>query len=63
MQAVRLVFEGTKEVLVPVKESSKQDNIEYMANLYSRCQETREWWLCNGPQPLPLLPWRAAPHC
>jgi hypothetical protein len=40
-QAVKLVFEGNKEVLVPVKETSKDDNIAYMANLYERCQETR----------------------
>jgi hypothetical protein len=40
-QAVKLVFEGNKEVLVPVKESSKDDNIAYMSELYTRCQETR----------------------
>lgn len=40
-QAVKLVFEGNKEVLVPVKETTKQDNITYMASLYGRCQETR----------------------
>jgi hypothetical protein len=41
LQAVKLVFEGTKEVLVPVKETSKADNIAYMSQLYERCQETR----------------------
>ena len=41
MQAVKLAFEGNKEVLVPVKETTKDDNITYMANLYARCQETR----------------------
>lgn len=41
LQAVKLVFEGTKEVLVPVKETSKEDNITYMSSLYERCQETR----------------------
>lgn len=41
LQAVKLVFEGNKETLVPVKETSKEDNISYMANLYARCQETR----------------------
>lgn len=40
-QAVKLVFEGNKEVLVPAKETSKDDNIAYMASLYERCQETR----------------------
>lgn len=39
--AVKLVFEGNKETLVPVKETSKEDNISYMSNLYARCQETR----------------------
>jgi len=41
LQAVKLVFEGNKETLVPVKETSKEDNISYMSNLYARCQETR----------------------
>lgn len=40
-QAVKLAFDGTKEVLVPVKETTKDDNIAYMCSLYERCQETR----------------------
>lgn len=41
LQAVKLVFEGTKEVLVPVKDTTQADNIACMASLYERCQETR----------------------
>lgn len=41
LQAVKLTFEGNKEVLVPVKESTKEENVQYMASLYDRCQETR----------------------
>ncbi len=38
VQAVKLVYEGTREVLVPVKQVSKDENIAYMARLYARCQ-------------------------
>jgi len=41
LQAVKLAYQDNKEVLVPVKEVTKDDNIAYMANLYERCQATR----------------------
>eukprot|EP00879_Flechtneria_rotunda_P012132 GHRR01012670.1.p1 GENE.GHRR01012670.1~~GHRR01012670.1.p1 ORF type:complete len:359 (+),score=169.77 GHRR01012670.1:712-1788(+) len=39
--AVKLVYEVNKETYVPVKVVTKDENISYMAELYSRCQETR----------------------
>ena len=41
-QAVKLVYENNKETYVPVKEATKEENIEYMSNLYERCKETRQ---------------------
>jgi hypothetical protein len=36
------VYENNKETYVPVKEATKEENIEYMSNLYERCKETRQ---------------------
>lgn len=41
MQAVKLVYVNNKETYEPVKEATKEENINYMSELYSRCQETR----------------------
>eukprot|EP00775_Hariotina_reticulata_P006611 gene6611-6839_t len=41
LHAVKLAYQDNKEVMVPVKEVTKDDNIAYMANLYERCQATR----------------------
>ncbi|WIA41269.1 hypothetical protein OEZ86_004873 [Tetradesmus obliquus] len=42
LHAVKLVYDDNgREAYEPVKEVTKQENISYMAELYSRCQETR----------------------
>jgi hypothetical protein len=39
LHAVKLVYDDNgRELYEPVKEVTKQENISYMAELYSRCQ-------------------------
>jgi hypothetical protein len=67
LHAVKLVYDDNgREVYEPVKEVTKQENISYMAELYSRCQ-VRHFCCCccccccslfvsNNRQILYLLP-------
>jgi hypothetical protein len=42
LHAVKLMYDDNgRELYEPVKEVTKQENISYMAELYSRCQVRR----------------------